>query len=175
MKSYCFADYSASSDIIVLEVKPCLGYYPLFYDGFSALQYYVSVKIWWPDHGNSEIDARRALEEAVLPALTTPYPNSMRSRDLNYLSEETFKTYCEMNGRNSEIPIVAWSSITEDEISEHGGDRLKALAKRQGIAFQDLRINEMIVDGLGRVFPDRKRPWGIYLEHWQDPSYWTFK
>lgn len=171
MKYYSFNDYEETSDTLSLEIKPILGEYKSFYDGYSTIKTYTAIKIWWPECQRIQIDAGQLLTDIILPAIEEPASGV----EQNDLSKPAYEMYLRL--KNIDDPwhsnINAYSKLVEDIRAVHPIDPMPALVKSQRVSYQDIHINETILHNIAQAFPEDSPPIGIYLEYWQDPSHWT--
>ncbi len=171
MRFYAFKDYQNTSDTLLLEIKPVLGENKSFYDGYSAIRTYTAVRIWWPGHKHVDFESKQLLMDIILPAIETPLSSATQSD----LSRSAYEMYLRLHHINEpwQDNIAAYSRIVDQIKAERLKDPMPALVKSQRVSFQDININEAILQRLAMAFPEAPPPIGIYLEYWQDPSQWT--
>jgi hypothetical protein len=177
MRNYCFTDYSTTSGILTIDIKDVQSDYRGYCYCYSTFMFYTKVKIWWPDRGNICINLDRILKEAVYPAIETGGgSNYKQNKMLDKKGKKVYLQYLNMKG----IPepwfydLDAYIDIMNQVLIDHPGkDNMQYLVESQKVSFQDLSVNELILLNISKMYPEAKKPLGVHLEYWQDPSCWN--
>ena len=173
MRYYSFAWSAPSSDVLVIDIEKETGAAQvLMLLAGSKQLHFAKVYIWWPKLGADDVKNLEILEKAVFTVLKeSKYGTSYKRGSPDYTA---FVTLLRLKGLRDYKRYLRLFEAQYDGAYQSKEDSLGALIKIQGIAFQDTRYNSMVLDRIEALYPSLPKPYGVYLEYFDDPRSWQW-
>lgn len=167
MRFYCFRSDEQTSEVLKIDLKDVGIGYRTYYDNLGVLTTYVGLEIWWPNTKFEDIDLKKLVESTFLSVLG----QNVEKIYPGWLDKIVYDRYISLKGisdwHDNQIEYIRLYKEIESKNYEK---EIVRLAESQKVAFQDLNINARLLDAIHEVYPEKDKPWGIYLNYWEDPS-----